>query len=56
MNVANILPGDDVQELHYTELVVPTEGATSSSSPPWSARGITSRDGRRRQQLPGQRT
>jgi hypothetical protein len=27
MNVANILPGDDVQvELHYTELVVPTEG------------------------------
>ena len=27
MSVANILPGDDVQvELHYTELVVPTEG------------------------------
>ncbi len=27
MNVANILPGDDVQvELRYTELVVPTEG------------------------------
>lgn len=27
MNVANILPGDDIQvELHYTELVAPTEG------------------------------
>lgn len=28
MNVANILPGDDVKvELHYTELIVPTDGA-----------------------------
>ncbi|TMG98856.1 MAG: trypsin, partial [Betaproteobacteria bacterium] len=27
MNVANILPGDDVRvELHYTELIPPTEG------------------------------
>lgn len=27
MNVANILPGDDVRvEMHYTELMVPTEG------------------------------
>ncbi|HEV8315745.1 MAG TPA: VIT domain-containing protein, partial [Burkholderiaceae bacterium] len=27
MNVANILPGDDVRvELHYTELIAPTEG------------------------------
>lgn len=27
MNVANILPGDDVKvELHYTELIVPTDG------------------------------
>jgi Ca-activated chloride channel family protein len=27
MNVANILPGDDVQvELHYTELIAPSEG------------------------------
>ena len=38
MNVANILPGDDVQvELHYTELVVPTEGRYEFVFPPWSA-------------------
>jgi Ca-activated chloride channel family protein len=30
MNLGNILPGDDVKiELHYTELLVPTEGAYS---------------------------
>ena len=35
MNVANILPGDEIKvELKYNELLVPTEGSTSSSTPP----------------------
>ncbi len=43
MNVANILPGDDVQvELRYTELLVPHRRATTSScSRPWSGRATT---------------
>ena len=35
MNVANIMPGDDVEvELRYTELMVPTSAASTSSSIP----------------------
>ena len=57
MNVANILPGDDVKvELRYTELLVPHRRATTSSSfPPWSARATTARSpARRRRSWVGQ--
>ena len=45
MSVANILPGDDIEvELRYTELVVPTEfRSTSSSSRRSSARATSAR-------------
>ena len=51
MNVANILPGDDVQvELRYTELVAPTEGRYEFVFPTVvGPRYHTAVDGRRQQ-------
>ena len=44
MNVANILPGDDVAvELRYTELLRRPTGATALCSPPWWARATNRR-------------